>query len=125
MAFGTNSEDIQTAARAAVNTNTAVPGIDTVMPTPPNADVAVVTLAANTATNVFALAPTHLGRTIYNGTGSPVNIKFGAGASATSFTTILAAGAYYEVPFYYDGIITAFSGTASVAPHLLSTAVRY
>jgi hypothetical protein len=110
---------------AGANTNPTVPGVDVVPPSPPQADVTTVTLDGTTSKQVLALRTQGLGRTIYNGTGQQVYLKFGTAASATSFTTLLAAGAYYEVPFYYDGIIHAFSTAASAVPHLQVTELHY
>jgi len=53
------------------------------------------------------------GLMIYNdATGATLSIKLGATASATSFTVKLVAGAYYEVPYGYTGIIDAIASAA-------------
>lgn len=39
----------------------------------------------------------------------------GGTASATSYTVQLAAGAYYEIPFYYSGLITGIWASATGA----------
>lgn len=45
---------------------------------------------------------------IFNDSANKLYVKYGAGASQTDFTVMLAAGAYYETPsgFPYSGIIT-------------------
>lgn len=83
--------------------------------------VTAVTLAATTTTTVLAGSGARIGAAFQNNSGATINIKLGAGASATSYTIALANGAYYEVPFKYVGDITAFTTTASVSPHLLVT----
>lgn len=58
----------------------------------------VVTLkAANTARK---------GLTIYNDSTAALTVYHGSGASTTQKTIIIAAGAYYEMPFGYNGIVT-------------------
>lgn len=55
---------------------------------------------------------------IYNDSSSVLYIKFWTTASTTSYTAYLVAGAYYEVPFNYTGIITwiwvSATGTARI-----------
>lgn len=46
-----------------------------------------------------------LGATIFNDSAVELYLKLGATASTTSFTCKMLAGAYYEVPFGYTGII--------------------
>jgi hypothetical protein len=70
-----------------------------------NASASSVTLlAANTA---------RLGATIVNDSTVTLYVKFGATASTTSYTVKLLAGAYYEVPFGYYGIIDGISASAT------------
>jgi hypothetical protein len=80
--------------------------------------------ATTTATTVVAATTTILasntarkGATIYNDATAHSHIKLGSGATTTDFTRVLAAvatnvGGYYEVPFGYTGIITAYLGAA-------------
>jgi pyruvate dehydrogenase complex dehydrogenase (E1) component len=53
---------------------------------------------------------------IYNDSNRSLYLKFGTTASATDFTVLLVAGAYYEVPFGFtgrlDGIWVAANGFA-------------
>jgi hypothetical protein len=62
---------------------------------------------AGSASSVTLLASNanRLGATIYNDSTANLYVKLGATASATSFTILLAANDYYEVPFGYTGII--------------------
>jgi hypothetical protein len=66
-------------------------------------------LASNTARK---------GATVFNDSTSAVFLKFGATASATSFTVKVASGGYFEVPFGYtgilDGIWVSANGSARV-----------
>ena len=70
-----------------------------------------------TSVNLFAAAAKALGRTIYNDSTQVLYVKFGATASATSYTVQLAAGAYYEFPQpaysgNVDGIWASANGNA-------------
>lgn len=76
---------------------------------------------SSSATNVtlFAADGTTNARTIYNDSTAVLYVKFGATASATSFTVPLAAGAYYEFPQpvyagQVDGIWASANGAARV-----------
>jgi hypothetical protein len=79
-----------------------------------------LTNVASSATTVTVLAANvaRLGATIANDSTQVLYLKFGATASATSYTVKMAAGAYYEVPFGYagviDGIWAAANGNARV-----------
>lgn len=75
----------------------------------------------SSATNVtlFAAAGDTNARAIYNDSTAVLYVKFGATASATSFTVQLAAGAYYEFPQpvyagQVDGIWASANGSARV-----------
>jgi hypothetical protein len=77
------------------------------MPVKNRADTATLTNVSSSVTNVTVLASNtaRKGATVFNDSTSAVYLKFGATASATSFTVKMAAGAYFEVPFGYTGII--------------------
>lgn len=79
---------------AASSTTTSVPSSATVVPI----------LASNAARK---------GATVHNDSSAVLTLKLGSGASASSYTTKLAAGAYYEVPFGYTGIITGLWASAN------------
>lgn len=75
------------------------------------ASVSNVTLRASNAAR--------MGLTIFNDSTASVYVKFGATASATSFTVFLGPGAYYELPNpvytgIVDGIWTSATGSARV-----------
>lgn len=76
---------------------------------------------SSSATNVtlFAAACATNARAIYNDSTAVLYVKFGATASATSYTVQLAAGAYYEFPqpLYagqVDGVWASANGNARV-----------
>ena len=77
----------------------------------------------SSATNVtlFAAAANTNGRTVYNDSTAVLYLKFGATASTTSYTTQLAAGAYYEFPQpVYDGQVDGIWASANGAARLTS-----
>ncbi len=63
----------------------------------------VVSIASNTT--ILAANASRLGATVYNDSTKVLFLKFGATASATSFTVRLSADDYYEVPYNYTGVI--------------------
>lgn len=74
---------------------------------------------ASSATNVtvFAANGSAKSRAVYNDSTAVLYLKFGATASATSYTVQLAASAYYEFPQptfagQVDGIWAAANGFA-------------
>lgn len=71
-----------------------------------------VTVTGST-TQVLASSTTRKGATIFNESGGALFVFLGASASSTLYTTKLSVGGYYEVPYYYTGIITAVSGSTS------------
>lgn len=80
--------------------------------------VAAATLAnvASSATSVtlFAANASARGRTVFNDSTQPLYLKFGATASATSFTVKIAAGGYYEFPApFYRGIVDGLWDSAN------------
>lgn len=83
----------------------------------PNAAVTVIT-ADTTSQQVVALNALRKGLTIFNDSTASLYLKFGTTASSSSYTVKMAAGSYYEVPFYYtgriDGIWSAVNGDAKV-----------
>lgn len=109
---GTPSTDVITVQGAA--TGTPLPTKETRSGTATLANVAgsassVTLLASNTA---------RLGATIQNDSSASLYVKFGTTASVTSYTVLLVANAYYEVPFAYtgriDGIWASATGNARV-----------
>lgn len=71
--------------------------------------VTAVAAVANSSYTALASNPSRLGAFIFNNTGKTLNIKLGATASTTSFTTLLFNQAYWEAPIEYTGIIDVFS----------------
>ncbi len=70
---------------------------------------------ASSATNVTCLAsnPNRLGATIYNDSLQPAFIKFGATASATSFTYKMEGAGTLELPFGYTGVVDCIWASAN------------
>lgn len=68
---------------------------------------ATLSNVADSATSVTLLAANanRNGATLYNDSSKACFVKFGTTASATSFTVKMLSDAYYEIPFYYTGII--------------------
>lgn len=73
----------------------------------PHCATGTVTSQTDQATNVTLLAANaaRVGATIYNDSTAILYLKFGATASATSFTAKLQPESYFEVPYGYTGII--------------------
>lgn len=69
-----------------------------------------------TAVTLFAEYPLARARSIYNDSTSTMFLKYGAGASSTSYTIQIAAGAYFEFPQpLYAGLVSAIWTTANGA----------
>lgn len=86
-----------------------------IRPTLTATEANVVASALNTT--LFAASETTNGRAVYNDSTAVLYLKYGATASATSYTVQLAAGAYYEFPqpIYtgqVDGVWSAANGNA-------------
>lgn len=75
--------------------------------------VTAVAAVANSSYTALAANANRLGAFIFNNTGKTLNIKLGATASTTSFTTVLFNQAYWESPAEYTGIIDVFSPTGT------------
>lgn len=71
---------------------------------------------STTSATVLASNAARIGAQIYNDATTVLYVKFGATASATSFTVPLNAATYYEVPAGYtgqiDGVLASGTGTA-------------
>lgn len=72
-----------------------------------------VTTSSGTALNANA---NRIGATFYNEGPATVYLALAPGASVTAYTVQLVAGAFFEVPFNYTGIVTAVTsvGTATL-----------
>lgn len=62
--------------------------------------------ASLSAVTVLAANANRVGATIYGDSTGTLYLKFGAGATSTSFTVQIKGDGYYEVPYFYTGIIT-------------------
>ncbi len=83
--------------------------------------VATVTSVASSASNVTLLAASRAsGRYIFNDSTQILYVKFGATATASSYTVQIGAGGYYEfpnTPLYMgrvDGIWASANGNARI-----------
>lgn len=84
----------------------------------PQATLANVASSASSVT-LSAANPLRLGWSVYNDSTAILYVKFGATASATSYTVQMAASAYYEMPGsapgFYTGLITGIWASANGA----------
>ena len=84
------------------------------------AGTAAITRVAtsNASASLLVANANRLGATIVNDSGHKLYIKFGATASTTSYTVLVPAAGYYEVPFDYtgaiDGILDSGTGNAQI-----------
>jgi hypothetical protein len=79
------------------------------------AATATLSNVASSATSVTVLASntSRVGATVMNDSTQVLYLKMGATASATSFTVKMVAGAYYEVPFGYTGVLDGIWASAN------------
>lgn len=69
---------------------------------------------STTSATLLAASTSRRGATVYNNSASVVYVRLSAtAASATTFTVKLLPTAYYEVPGYYNGAITAILDTGT------------
>lgn len=62
-----------------------------------------------TSTEILAANSNRIGMTIYNESGAICFIKLGSTASLTSYTAQIAIGGYFELPYYYTGVISGIT----------------
>jgi hypothetical protein len=106
--------DPTTAAEVAAVT--AANGVDVDVTRLPKSATATLANVASSATNVTLQASNaaRVGWTIYNDSTQVLYLKFGATASATSYTVQLGPGAFYEMPtIVYTGIIDGIWASAN------------
>lgn len=79
------------------------------------ATLANIDTSAGTNVTLHVANANRLGFTIYNDSLAVLYVKFGATASTTSFTILMAAGSYYELPTtsIYTGRIDAILASAT------------
>lgn len=68
---------------------------------------------ATSSTSLLAANAARKGAAIFNDSTSVLYVKLGFGASSTSFAVKMEAGAYYEVPFGFTGLITGIWASAT------------
>ncbi len=73
---------------------------------------ATSSIPANTSTTILPLNTNRKGGTIFSESGT-VLIFLGSPASTTQYTQRIVTNGYYEVPYYYTGVVTAFATTLS------------
>lgn len=69
--------------------------------------------ASATSVTVLALNANRRGGTIYNDSSAILYLKLGATASSTSYTVKMYADDYYEIPFFYTGVIDGIWASAT------------
>ncbi len=85
--------------------------------------VSVRTMVAVTAQTLQVANVNRRSLAIFNDTTAPLNVRLGAGASATSLTHRLAIGGYWEVPEGYTGLVDGFAtGTGSGSVYVTEVA---
>ena len=79
------------------------------------AATSAVTQVTSSATTVTLKASNtaRKGLTVMNDSTAILYLKLGATASATSYTVKMAAGAYYELPFGYSGVVDGIWASAN------------
>jgi len=115
---GTNTAAVKAASTAAVATDPAL----VVAISPNNISTTSATLSnvssSTSSVQLLASNAARKGAMLYNDSTSVLYIKLGTTASTTSFTVLLAARDYYEVPTWYtgrvDGIWQSANGSARV-----------
>lgn len=83
-----------------------------IMQRPATGTSTTVTIGA-TVTTLLAANANRKGATIFSSNGTAL-ILLGSGASASVYSTRIITNGYYEVPFGYTGIITAFTNATVV-----------
>jgi hypothetical protein len=84
-------------------------------PAPP-ATASVASVAASiTSVTIVASNTARKGATVQNDSASALYLKLGTAATTSSYTCLMAAGSYYEVPYGYTGIITGAWASATGA----------
>jgi len=86
-----------------------------IRPVPMSSSTSSVTQVASSASNVTLLNANaaRQGAAIFNLSTQVLYCKLGSASSATSFTVRIASNGYYEVPFWYTGIITGTWNSAN------------
>jgi hypothetical protein len=95
-----------------------VPVSGTVTANPPTSGSATTTsvAAATSSTPLVAANAARKGLTLTNDSTSNCTVKFGTGASSSSYAVPLSPGQYYELPIYggvYTGVLEAIWTTAN------------
>lgn len=88
----------------------------------PSVAAVVPVATSTTVATLLASAASKKMVHIFNDSAGKLYVCYGAGASATNFTVLLAAGGYYETPsgFPYSGIITGILDTGTGTARITS-----
>ena len=81
------------------------------------------TLGAAASGAILALNASRRGAIIVNASAADLFVKLGTAASASSFTKKLVANEYWEVPFFYTGVIHGFASAGTTAGQIQVTEV--
>ena len=84
-----------------------------------NSDITSV-ISSTSSVNLLATNTDRKGATFFNTSSANLYLKLGSVASSTSFTVILVSGAYYEVPFSYNGNIDGIWASNDSLPVLIT-----
>ena len=86
-----------------------------VAPTSASASAVASVTSAAANTTLLAANSARRGAMIFNESTSVLYLKLGSASSVTSYTAIIPANGYYEVPFGYTGVITGIWASANGA----------
>lgn len=88
---------------------------DTIISLLGNSGTGASSSVADSATSVTLLSSNsnRKGATFYNDSTATLYLKCGSTASSTSFTVVMAARSYYELPFKYTGVIDGIWSSAA------------
>jgi hypothetical protein len=85
-----------------------------------SATVTQVTSSTGSVTLKAANAA-RIGLSIYNDSTQVLYVKFGSGASSTTYTVKMVAGSYYEAPYGYTGIAAGIWASANGFAYVTET----
>lgn len=89
------------------------PGSVTVSPSISNTSTPSTVPSSITSGVILAANSNRKGVTIWNDSTANLFIEFGAIATNSAFTVKLSASGYYELPFYYTGVISGIWSAAN------------
>lgn len=75
------------------------------------------------STNTITLATENEARhalTIYNDATKALHVKYGSGASSSSYSVMVPSKGYLEIPAVYDGILTGFWAVGAIGKAMIT-----